>query len=76
MRKHVVKVQITGYYLVPDDLPDDVLGTASIDEYISHGIARLNSGEYEAEDVVDLVEIMVEDMTTKPTVRLELKTES
>jgi hypothetical protein len=73
MSKRVVKVAITGYYLVDDDLPEDVLGAASIEEYVSHRIQLFNKGDYEAEDVVELAEIMVEDMATKPTVRLELK---
>lgn len=72
--KRVVKVSITGYYLISDDLPDDVLGTASFDEFVEHELASLSKpGAYDAEDVLELVEEMLQDMKTLPTIRLELK---
>ena len=70
MPKRVVKVAITGYYLIDENLPDDVLGMASIEEYIQAGIDSVNKGEYSAVDVAQWIE---QDMSTRPTIKLELK---
>ncbi len=72
MAKKVVKVNISGYYLIEDDFPEDVLGTATVEEFIEDGIKRM-SATYEPRDLFDLVDTMLEDMSTKPTIRLELK---
>lgn len=74
MGKKVIKVNISGYYLVRDDLPDDVLGTATVEEFIRHEIADIfKPGNYNEHDIIGLVQTMLDQMKTLPTVRLELK---
>ncbi len=71
--KKVVKVNISGYYLVDENIPEDVLGTATVEEFIKDQIDFTNKQDYDQEELLELVEIMLHDMKTKPTVRLELK---
>jgi hypothetical protein len=68
----VIKVNISGYYLIPE-LPVDVLGTATMDEYVQYRINEINNMTHDFDEIVELVETMFEDMKTNPTVRLSLK---